>query len=169
MQSAATSGAKFMATKVQIQKAVDTHFAAASAVAKQRIKRGDLAASVSYEPRLRRLRIELASGVGVSVPVQKIQGLEDAPAAVIKSVKVTAKGYGLYWPDLDLDVSVSGLVASCFGSRAWMSALARQGGRATSSAKAAAARNNGKKGGRPRKGPVPPGASASIQGRSTPI
>jgi len=158
-----------MVTKAQIKDAVDARFAAASAVAKQRIKRGDLASSVSYDPRLRRLRIELTSGVGVSVPVQKIQGLEDASAAVIKSVKITAKGYGLVWPDLDLDVSVSGLVASCFGSRAWMSALARQGGRATTLAKAAAARNNGKKGGRPRKGPVPPRASASIQGRSTPI
>lgn len=140
-----------MATKSQISSAVDARFAVASDTAKLRIKRGDLAASVVYEPRLRRLRIELFSGVGVSVPVRKIQGLEHASPAIIKTVKITGKGYGLVWPGLDLDVSVSDLVAGLFGTRAWMRALARQGGRATSSAKAAAARINGKKGGRPRK------------------
>lgn len=140
-----------MATKTQISHAVDSHFASASVAAKRRIKRGDMAASVVYEARLRRLRIELVSGVGVSVPVKKIQGLEDASPAAIKMVVLTGRGYGLYWRSLDLDVSVSDLIAGCFGSQAWMRALARQGGRATSSAKADAARNNGKKGGRPRK------------------
>ena len=38
-----------------------------------------------------------------------------------------------------------------FGTKAWMSELARRGGRITSPAKAAAARANGAKGGRPRK------------------
>lgn len=152
-----------MATKSQIASAVDSHLAAAVTAGKATHRRGDSAIAVAYEPRSRRLCIELASGVAVSVPVNKVQGLADATPAVIKSVKLTGKGHGLYWVALDLDVSVPDLVAGCFGTKAWMSALARQGGRATTSAKVAAARNNGKKGGRPRKLPAkdaPEGAHA---------
>ena len=57
-------------------------------------------------------------------------------------------GTGLHWEALDADLSVPGLLAGLFGTRAFM---ARQAGRATSPAKAAAARANGARGGRPRK------------------
>ena len=49
------------------------------------------------------------------------------------------------------DSMVKNLIAGCFGSRAWMSALARQGGKASSAAKRRASRENGRKGGRPKK------------------
>ena len=140
-----------MATKSQLARAVDSRLPAAVAAGKAAHKRGDGAIAVAYEPRSRRLRIELSSGVAVSVPVSKVQGLANVTPAVIRSVQLTGKGHGLHWAALDLDVSVPDLVAGCFGTRAWMSALARQGGRATSSAKAEAARKNGRKGGRPRK------------------
>ena len=140
-----------MATRAQIAKAVGARLVAAAAAGKERHERGEVAVSATYEPRLKRLHIELASGVAVIVPVSRVQGLADAKPAVIRSVELTGKGYGLYWPDLDLDVSVPDLVAGCLGTKAWMAALARHGGRATSRAKAEAARKNGKKGGRPRK------------------
>ena len=41
-------------------------------------------------------------------------------------------------------------ISLCFGTRLWMKSLASRAGRVTSEAKAAAARENGKKGGRPR-------------------
>ena len=47
-----------------------------------------------------------------------------------------------------IDLSVLGVLSGLFGTA---SAMARQGGRSTSSAKAAAARANGAKGGRPRR------------------
>jgi len=87
----------------------------------------------------------------VAIPVSQVEGLADAKAAQIKAVKVVSGGYGLHWPALDLDLAVPDLLAGCFGSRAWMSALGRKAGQATSEAKAAAARENGRKGGRPRK------------------
>ena len=74
-----------MATKAQVHRAVEAHFEAASAAAKLRQKHGGLAAAVTYEPHLRRLRIELTSGVGISVPVQQIQGLQNALPGVVKS------------------------------------------------------------------------------------
>ena len=87
----------------------------------------------------------------MSIPVARIEGLAGAPASLIRSVRLQGGGYGLYWPSLDLDLAVPELVAGCFGSRTWMSALARQGGKVSSPAKRRAARANGKLGGRPRK------------------
>jgi hypothetical protein len=97
------------------------------------------------------LEIELASGVRVSVPVAMIEGLAGIPARVVKTVCIDGGGYGLHWPSLDLDLAVPDLIAGCFGSRAWMTALARRGGKVTTKAKRQAARENGKKGGRPRR------------------
>ena len=57
-------------------------------------------------------------------------------------------GYGLHWEALNEDHALPALVAGIFGTKRYMAQLA---GRATSPAKAAAARANGAKGGRPRK------------------
>jgi len=54
-----------------------------------------------------------------------------------------------------LDLGVAPLVSGIFGTAAWMRELrremARAGGRVSTDAKARAARENGRKGGRPRK------------------
>lgn len=76
--------------------------------------RGELAAGVRYDAHTARLQIELTSGVGVSIPVSKIEGLAGASASVIRSVRIDGGGYGLYWPSLDLDLGVPDLVAGCF-------------------------------------------------------
>jgi hypothetical protein len=149
-----------MASKEQLAKAVDAHLAAAVAAGKERRKRGDIAVAVVYESHLKRLHIELASGVGVLVPVSKVQGLGGAKPAVVRAVELTGRGNGLYWPKLDLDVSVPDLVAGCFGTKAWMTALARKAGQVTSAPKSVSSRANGKKGGRPRKAPTPAIAAA---------
>jgi hypothetical protein len=81
--------------------------------------------------------------------VQDLQGAEEHDLA---GVQVDGLGFNLHWPALDVDLFVPGLVAGRFGSRAWMiRELARHAGRAKSPAKAAAAKANGAKGGRPRK------------------
>ena len=140
-----------MATKSQIEKAVDSRLPAAAARGAALRQRGDLARSAAYDARRKRLQIELVSGTAVAIPVSQLEGLADAKTAQIKAVKVVARGYGLHWPALDLDLAVPDLLAGCFGTRAWMSALGRKAGQATSEAKAAAARENGRKGGRRRK------------------
>ncbi|HEX6792510.1 MAG TPA: DUF2442 domain-containing protein [Casimicrobiaceae bacterium] len=97
----------------------------------------------------------------MSIPVVKLEGLAGVPASVVRTVRIEGGGYGLHWPSLDLDLAVPGLIAGCFGSRTWMSALGRRGGKATSKAKRQAARENGKKGGRPRKVSIDGFASGS--------
>ena len=76
------------------------------------------------------------------------QGLETASDDELEAVEILGAGYGLHWEALDVDLSVPGLMAGLFGTKAYM---ARRAGQATSAAKAAAARENGRKGGRPRK------------------
>jgi hypothetical protein len=146
-----TSAGTLRRTSARIARAVDERLAIATAAGKARDDRGEIAVSADYDAGRKRLHVELASGVAVSIPVARVQGLADAPAAVIKTVRIEGRGYGLYWSSLDLDVAVPDLIAGCFGSRAWMSALARQGGKATTTAKRRAARENGRKGGRPRR------------------
>ncbi len=106
------------------------------------------AVSARYDAKGRRIVVELTSGATFAFPPGLVQGLCDATPEQLADVEVTPIGYGLHWPQLDEDYSVPGLMNGVFGTVRWIAAKA---GRATSVAKAAAARANGAKGGRPRK------------------
>ena len=70
----------------------------------------------------------------------------------LAEIEITPSGLGLHWPRLDADVYVPGFMKGIYGTRRWMAALlGAEGGKSSSPAKAAAARTNGAKGGRPRK------------------
>ena len=78
--------------------------------------------------------------------------LEKATPADLSEIEISPEGFGLHFPRLDADLYVPGLLAGQLGSKAWMAArLGREGGKARTPAKQAAARANGKLGGRPRK------------------
>ena len=104
------------------------------------------AASVRYNRTLGRVIVELTNGCSFSFPPRLAQGLETATDDQLAEVEILGSGYGLHWEALDADLSVPGLLAGLFGTKAYM---ARRAGQATSPAKAAAARANGAKGGRP--------------------
>jgi hypothetical protein len=70
----------------------------ATAAGNARTKRGELAVSVDYDARKKRLHIELASGVGVSIPISKLEGVAGVSPSVIRTVRIEGGGYGLYWP-----------------------------------------------------------------------
>ncbi|MDJ0391619.1 DUF2442 domain-containing protein [Roseomonas sp. E05] len=106
------------------------------------------AVAVRYDRRVGRVIVELNNGCTFAFPPGLAQGLEGATEDQLAQVEVLGSGYGLHWEALDTDLSVPGLLAGLFGTKTHM---ARQAGRATSLAKAAAARANGAKGGRPRK------------------
>jgi hypothetical protein len=117
--------------------------------------RSPAAVSARYNRAQARLQVEFANGVGVAVPValiQELQMLESKPsAAQLAEVEVWGGGQSIYFPRLDLLLWAPGLLQGVFGTQEWMRELARGMGSATSPAKAAAARANGRKGGRPRK------------------
>jgi hypothetical protein len=106
------------------------------------------AAGARYDRRLRRIVVDLTNGCSFSFPPRLAEGLETGSASQLAAVEIVSDGYGLHWDALDADLSVPGLLAGILGTRAYM---ARQAGQTPSPAKAAAARANGAKGGRPRK------------------
>lgn len=101
-----------------------------------------------YDKRSKRIIVDLTNGCTFAFPPRMAQGLEAATDEELAEIEILGAGYGLHWEGLDVDLSVPGLLAGIFGTRAYM---ARRAGQATSPAKAAAARENGRKGGRPRK------------------
>jgi hypothetical protein len=104
-----------------------------------------------YELVSQRVFIELKNGVVMGFPHNLLQGLEAATSKQLVEVEITPSGYGLHWESLDVNLGVPQLVAGIFGTQKWMSEMGRQGGRVKSDSKAKAARENGKRGGRPRK------------------
>ena len=106
------------------------------------------ARAARYDRKNSRIIVDLTNGCTFAFPPRMAQGLETATDEELASVEILGAGYGLHWETLDVDLSVPGLLAGLFGTRAYM---ARRAGQATSPAKAAAARANGAKGGRPKK------------------
>lgn len=110
------------------------------------------AVSARYDRRSRRVVVDLNTGVQFAFPVKLAEGLADAAPENLGEIEITPAGLGLHWPRLDVDLYVPALLQGVFGSKRWMAQqLGAEGGRARTEAKAAAARTNGRKGGRPRK------------------
>jgi hypothetical protein len=98
----------------------------------------------------RKLRVEFTNGVSISVPVELVEGLADATPAQMARVEVEGGGTSLHWDELDVDLFVPALMQGVTGTESWMARIGRAGGQARTQRKAAAARKNGLKGGRPR-------------------
>jgi hypothetical protein len=109
------------------------------------------AISVRYDRVHDSFVIAFDNGNALHVARKNLQGLADATTAQLKDVAIEGPGTGLHWRQLDLDHYIPGLVQGIFGTRRWMAQLGRTGGSVKSEAKAAAARENGMRGGRPQK------------------
>lgn len=110
------------------------------------------AVSAHYEPKTGRIVIDLSCRLIVSFAPEDAQGLENARPSQLKEIEISPSGFGLHFPALDADLYVPALLEGFLGSKSWMaSRLGQLGGQATSNAKQAASRVNGKLGGRPRK------------------
>lgn len=126
--------------------------ATANAAGKALLKQSPTALTAHYEPKIGQIIITLNTGLQFLLDPAKTQGLQDASRAALSKIEIVGPGLGIYFPKLDVDIYIPGLLQGHFGSKKWAAAqLGRAGGSARSRDKAAAARENGKLGGRPRK------------------
>lgn len=114
------------------------------------------AVAVRYDHRLARVVVSLSSGLDLAFSPQDAQGLENATPDDLAGAEISHDGFGIYFPRIDADLYIPGLLQGFLGSKRWMAELGKRGGTASTDVKATAARQNGKLGGRPRKskGPV---------------
>jgi hypothetical protein len=126
-------------------------FKAARALGQKRVEDASGVTDASYDRASDVVRLVFRGGGSMTIPRRLIPGLEGQSASALESVSVTPAGDALLWPSIDADVYIPGLVERAFGQRLFASASGRRGGRRRSKAKAAAARLNGAKGGRPKK------------------
>jgi len=98
------------------------------------------------------IAIHFRDGVQLRIPRRLVQGLEHATPEQLGRIQIEGPGTGLVWPALGVAHYIPGLAAGIFGTRRWMAEVGRRGGMRRTKAKAAAARSNGAKGGRPRGG-----------------
>lgn len=129
-----------------------TEYARAKARGERRRLEEPYAVKVLYDGRQQRIVVELNTGLAVVFPPSMVEGLQNARPRDLREIEISPSGFGLHFPRLDADIYLPGLLEGTLGSRHWMAAqLGKRGGGARSAAKAAAARSNGKLGGRPRK------------------
>ncbi len=133
-------------------KARELAHALRSALAWIRERQGGHVHAARYNPRRERVIVELSTGVEVTFPVMLAEGLAGASPKDLAEIEISPTGLGLHWPRLDADLYVPALLQGVFGSKNWMaSQMGGVGGQSQSSVKAATARGNGRKGGRPRR------------------
>lgn len=129
----------------------------------RRAQQSGTVARARYQRATRRVVIELTTGVQLSVPAERLEGLADATARQLDEIEISPSGLGLHWPQLDADLYVPALLQGILGGKKWMaSLLGKKGGASRSDAKQAAARANGRLGGRPS---GKPGANDTRKGR----
>lgn len=110
------------------------------------------AISVRYDRRVSRIVIKLDSGLELAFSPKQAQGLEHAHPADLVDAEITPSGLGIHFPKLDADLYLPALLEGFLGSKRWIASQAGKiGGASSSAAKAKAARQNGKLGGRPKK------------------
>jgi hypothetical protein len=134
---------------------IDTQTAGARASEAQERKAGLRARSARYDHDSELVVLELTNGYLFGFDPRRFKRLKLATPKILASVEVSPSGEGLHWEAVDEDLSVPNLLYNAIGRGIAFQEFARAGGQSRSEAKAAAARVNGAKGGRPRKKPRP--------------
>jgi hypothetical protein len=126
-------------------------FTVATRRAADRLARGPFAVAARYDCRRDRVVVNLNTGLELAFPPRMAQGLEYAKPADLAEVELSPSGFGIHFPKVDGHLYLPALLQGVFGSKAWMAAQrGAAGGRSRSRLKAAAARADGNRGGRPR-------------------
>jgi hypothetical protein len=124
----------------------------AEAASRALIEVGPRATAVRYDRRRACIVVSLDNGIEIAFPADRAEGLAGASPSELSDIEISPTGLGLHWPKLDADLYLPALLNGVFGSPKWMAAqMGKLGGASRSHAKVAAARANGRRGGRPPK------------------
>ena len=130
----------------------DAQMKAAEARGRKLLQAEPRAGAANFDRITGQVVVELVNGCTFAFPARLVEDLHGASHDALALIEVDGAGFNLHWPKLDADLYVPALVSGIFGTREWMAReFARMAGQSKSPAKAAAARANGAKGGRPRK------------------
>jgi hypothetical protein len=117
-----------------------------------RERRRGRAVRAKFDPKTGRIVLDLDTGLSLSFFPEAAEGFSNASARQLAHIEITPSGLGLHWPRLDADIYLPALLEGLLGTKKWAAAkLGAAGGSVRSRAKTASARENGKRGGRPRK------------------
>ncbi len=127
-------------------------FTGANRRAAERLRNTPIATNARYDRSTDRVVIGLSSGIELAFRPRHAQGLEHAKPPQLAKIEITSSGLGIHFPRLDADIYLPALLEGFLGTRRWIAAqMGKLGGKASTKAKSAAARRNGKLGGRPKK------------------
>lgn len=127
-------------------------FEAANRRAGARLQKTPRAVKVRYDRKRERVVIGLSTGIELAFRPRDAQGLDRAKPNQLDMIEISPSGLGIHFPKLDADIFVPTLLEGFLGSKRWIAAQhGKMGGSASTKAKAAAARQNGRLGGRPKK------------------
>ncbi|GAC1404493.1 MAG: DUF2442 domain-containing protein [Candidatus Velthaea sp.] len=124
---------------------------AAKQRANQRARIEPRAERVSYDEQRGLIVLKLRLGAILELPVGSIRELRDAQPKQLQEVRAGFDGKTVTVDELDVDISIPGLVSALVGMESAATVLGRKGGAVKSQTKTKAVRKNGTQGGRPRK------------------
>jgi hypothetical protein len=118
---------------------------------RQRLETATIATAVSYDAGQDMITIVLPNACLVIIPRQRISEFAGLSTAEMQEIRLSAIGDAIAVGSHDVHVDLGGMLEDVFPERLLGRRFAALGGKATSAAKARAARENGARGGRPRK------------------
>ena len=133
----------------------DAEFAAALAAGRVEVETEIRAQAVRYVADRDSIEIVTTRHAGFLIPREWIGALQDVPIEELAKLEIWPDGSAIELEDRDIHISVDGLMTAILPAmlptRTVAAIFASRGGRATSDAKKSTARENGRRGGRPRK------------------
>lgn len=117
----------------------EQQFAEATARGNSEMGDGEFATVARYDKAKRRLVVDLANGMTVLIPTHLLQGLQEAKPKELAEIEILGVGSGLYWPQLNVDIALTGLLAKIFRVNNRTPELKKVGAKMTAKAKQAQA------------------------------
>lgn len=144
-----------MAEKYEL---TEKEFQTATAAGASKMAKLPKAVFAEFDNKSKRFVLEMQNGVTLLIPARLIQGLQTDDSKLLSDFHLVAEGSQIHWHSLDVQFYVKSLLEGVFGTPKWMdnlnqhlAVIGAKGGARRSEAKTLASRENGKKGGRPRK------------------